>query len=167
VQELFLTHAQPTELQQAMLSNPVPVNGVQVPYMLCADSAYGAHRFVLPAFKDAFTANRADRRWFNRVHAKTRNPIECAYGRLKQRWRVLLKPQMLKLKNVVKVVTACCILHNICEERRCWVDDSDAAFQAALQRYNARYGAAAAAPAAAASTTGAAIREAMVQHLSS
>jgi len=37
------------------------------------------------------------------------------FRRLKAQWRRLLKQNDMVVTNVAKVVTACCILHNICE----------------------------------------------------
>ena len=41
--------------------------------------------------------------------------VENAFGRLKGRWRCLLKRMDFMLENVPNVVAACVILHNICE----------------------------------------------------
>ena len=41
--------------------------------------------------------------------------VENSYGRLKGRWRCLLKRLDFKLKNVPYVVSACVFLHNFCE----------------------------------------------------
>lgn len=47
--------------------------------------------------------------------SKARIVVENAFGRLKARWRRLIKQNDMAVKNVPKVIAACCILHNICE----------------------------------------------------
>ena len=41
--------------------------------------------------------------------------VQHGYGRLKGRWRCLLKRLDVDISDVPEVVTACCVLHNICE----------------------------------------------------
>ena len=41
--------------------------------------------------------------------------MENAFGRLKARWRRLLKRLDVDANKVPNIVIACCILHNICE----------------------------------------------------
>ena len=47
--------------------------------------------------------------------SRARIVVELAFGRLKARWRRLLKQSEMVVENVPNVVTACCILHNMCE----------------------------------------------------
>ena len=42
--------------------------------------------------------------------------VENAFGKLKGRWRCLLKRLDVKFENVVHVTAACVVLHNLCEK---------------------------------------------------
>ena len=41
--------------------------------------------------------------------------VERAYGRLKSRWRCLLKRLDVSVQDVLELVAACCVLHNRCD----------------------------------------------------
>ena len=57
----------------------------------------------------------AEQESFNVYLSSGRMVIECAFGRLKGRWRKLQKRMDMSLSEVPIVVSACCILHNYCE----------------------------------------------------
>jgi hypothetical protein len=41
--------------------------------------------------------------------------IERAFGHLKERWRILLKElYCTNIERIIKIIHACCILHNFC-----------------------------------------------------
>ena len=46
---------------------------------------------------------------------KTKIVVENAFGRLKGRWRGLMKRNDMHVDNIPVVITAACILHNICK----------------------------------------------------
>ena len=52
---------------------------------------------------------------FNYRLSRARVVVEHAYGRLKGRWRCLLKRLDINVKDVPELVAACCTLHNMCE----------------------------------------------------
>ena len=53
----------------------------------------------------------------NNMLCSARNPIECAFGRLKARWGFLTRKIDLELDLVPPAIYACFILHNICEQQ--------------------------------------------------
>ena len=56
-----------------------------------------------------------EQKQFNYRLSKARVVVEHCYGRLKGRWRCLLKRLDVDVGDVPEVVAACCVLHNICE----------------------------------------------------
>ncbi|EGZ22048.1 hypothetical protein PHYSODRAFT_490505, partial [Phytophthora sojae] len=61
---------------------------------------------------DAVTDRR--KRVYNGVHSRTRIVVECAFGRLKNRFRILLsKLQQKTSRGVCRVIVASVVLHNL------------------------------------------------------
>ena len=52
---------------------------------------------------------------FNYGQSRARMVVENAFGRLKGRWRCLLKHLDVQVDKVAVAVGACVVLHNICE----------------------------------------------------
>ena len=50
--------------------------------------------------------------------------VENAFGHLKGRWRCLLKRNDTATEDVPTVISACCVLHNICEVHKEQFDDT-------------------------------------------
>ena len=51
---------------------------------------------------------------YNNKHARTRQPIERAFGLLNGRWRRLKYVEMDDVEDIPSVVSAACVLHNFC-----------------------------------------------------
>ncbi|KAL5543024.1 hypothetical protein UlMin_010734 [Ulmus minor] len=51
--------------------------------------------------------------FFNMKHASARNVIECCFGLLKIRWAILRSPSFYPVKKQCRIITACCLLHNL------------------------------------------------------
>ena len=72
---------------------------------------------------------------FNNLLRSARNPIECAFGRLKARWAVLTKAIDLKLDDTPTLIYACFVLHNFCELGSHYVDEDAVRSQIEFNRY--------------------------------
>lgn len=61
---------------------------------------------------------------FNRRLSRARVVVEDAFGRLKGRFRILMKRADFKVETINKIVKTCIVLHNICEDHseRYWPD---------------------------------------------
>ena len=57
----------------------------------------------------------SSQRSFNNHLSRAQIVVENGYGRLKARWRRLMKRNDMNIDNIPCIVTACCILHNMCE----------------------------------------------------
>ena len=105
--------------QQASEDNLLPtttrsLNGVDVPLYFVGDSAYPLTTWIMKPFPHSGQLS-SKQRHFNYRLSRARIVVENAFGRLKARWRRLLKRVDMSVENIPTVIAACCILHNMCE----------------------------------------------------
>lgn len=90
------------------------IGGKDVPIVLLGDPAYPLLDWLMKAYPDNGHLTR-QQKMFNYRLSRARVVVEHAYGRLKGRWRCLLKRLDVDVCDVPELVAACCVLHNICE----------------------------------------------------
>lgn len=86
------------------------------PLALLGGHAYPLRPWLMKGYIDNGHLSEEQQR-FNYYLSRSRMTVENAFGRLKGRWRCLLKRLDIKTDNVPILITACCILHNLCQER--------------------------------------------------
>ncbi|XP_067950454.1 uncharacterized protein [Watersipora subatra] len=103
-----------TLVVQNMSKRDKTVHGKSLPLHILGDPAYPMARKIIKGFTGANLS--PEKESFNVYHSKARMWVEIAFGRLKARWRMLQKCIDVKYKLVPKLITTCCILHNILEK---------------------------------------------------
>lgn len=83
------------------------------PYMIVGDPAYPFLPWLIKGFTGPNLTPIEDS--FN-AHLSSRVCVEIAFGRLKARWRCLLKRFDVYYSFVPSIVAACCTLHNMVEK---------------------------------------------------
>uniref|UniRef100_A0A8C8SK72 DDE Tnp4 domain-containing protein n=1 Tax=Pelusios castaneus TaxID=367368 RepID=A0A8C8SK72_9SAUR len=90
------------------------VQGVEMPVVILGDPAYPLMPWLMKPFTGKLDPAKEH---FNYRLSRCRMVVECAFGRLKARWRSLYGRLDLHEDNIPVVISACCVLHNICENR--------------------------------------------------
>ncbi|KAM9364221.1 uncharacterized protein KZ484_010498 isoform 2-T4 [Pholidichthys leucotaenia] len=83
-------------------------------YYILGDSAYPLQNWLLKPFHDSGRLTE-EQHTFNQTISRVRVNVENAFGRLKGRWRCLLKRNDCDIELVKSMVVTCCALHNLCE----------------------------------------------------
>lgn len=92
---------------------------------LLGDSGYPCKPYLLTPLLNPDTPSKEA---YNRAQIATRNPIERCFGVLKRRFPCLHVGMAIKLNNVLKVIVACAILHNLALADPLPVDDIEMPF---------------------------------------
>lgn len=91
------------------------LNGTNVPLHILADPAYPMLPTLIKTYTGKSSTLPPKSESYNVYHSAARNQIERAFGRLKSRWRRIIKKVDLNVETAPIIITACFVLHNICE----------------------------------------------------
>ncbi|KAM4026803.1 uncharacterized protein ACNLHF_022662 [Anomaloglossus baeobatrachus] len=92
-------------------ATPLPnTDGPPMPFVCVGDEAFQLDKHLMKPFSSRALTHT--RKIFNYRLSRARRMVECAFGILTAKWRVLTSAINLKVDNVDHVVKACVVLHN-------------------------------------------------------
>ena len=97
--------------------------GVDVPLFLIGDFAYHLLLWLMKPFAQSLMYSKAKKTYIYKLSCG-HIVVENTFGRLKARWRRLMKRNDKLVKNVPTIIAAACVLHNICEVHKDMFDES-------------------------------------------
>jgi len=94
-----------------------PIEGHMVSPYVIADGAFALSPQVIKRYTSfSPDSDRSTEAVFDRAHSNARRKVECAFGKLKARWRILDSAARHKRADFATSVTrVCCALHNMCQ----------------------------------------------------
>ncbi|XP_042146331.1 uncharacterized protein LOC121835863 [Ixodes scapularis] len=100
----------------------------EIPLVIQCEQSFSLTRNLTKPFPPSLD-HLQDKSYYNNALSKAKRVVENAFGRLKARFRIILKRMEVRIDNANAVVQACCILHNVCETlndsaEKQWVQDA-------------------------------------------
>lgn len=108
------------KLYTEQLGLPAPIclpntSDTPQPFVIVGDEAFGLHKNLLRPFPGRGLDQR--KRTFNYRLSRARRYVECAFGILANKWRILHTAMNVEPDFGDTIVKACCILHNYVRRR--------------------------------------------------
>lgn len=96
-------------------SEDIQNSGSPVPFVFLGDAAFGLSTHVMRPYPEKNLT--VEKRIYNYRHCRARRIVECSFGILSNKWRVLHSCILVDLEFATTIVKCCCVLHNYVKKR--------------------------------------------------
>ncbi|CAH2011589.1 unnamed protein product [Acanthoscelides obtectus] len=104
-------------IEQGRLKIPkeqvLPGSNIISPYVLLGDAAFPLKKYLLRPFPEKSTVKGDAKDNYNYHLSRARMVVECSFGSITSKFRILHKSIETNVTNAVHIVKAICLLHNI------------------------------------------------------
>lgn len=91
-------------------STPITENGLPLPYVFVGDEAFGISHFIQRPYSGNYLNKQ--QKIFNYRLSRARRYIECTFGIMTNKWRILHRPINVDVSFATDIVQSICVLHN-------------------------------------------------------
>lgn len=92
-------------------NNELPGTSIKMPHVFIGDEAYPLLNNLMRPYSRACLTEETE--YYNLRHSRARKTIECAFGIINAKWRILWKPIETNPSNADLIIKCICILHNV------------------------------------------------------
>lgn len=104
-------------IEQGRLKIPkeqvLPGSNIEAPYVLLGDAAFPLKEYLMRPFPERSTTKGDAKDNYNYRLSRARMVVECSFGSITSKFRILHKSIETNVENAVHNVKAICLLHNI------------------------------------------------------
>ncbi|KAJ8682660.1 hypothetical protein QAD02_018452 [Eretmocerus hayati] len=94
---------------------PLPDSDIEVPHFFIADQAYPISDNILKNYPgESLSKSKQE---FNEQFNKVRRVVECGFGQMTMKFRMLLTPLLQHPATIKLVIKCACLLHNLIKDR--------------------------------------------------
>uniref|UniRef100_A0A8C5LVR0 DDE Tnp4 domain-containing protein n=1 Tax=Leptobrachium leishanense TaxID=445787 RepID=A0A8C5LVR0_9ANUR len=93
----------------------LPGTDIAVPFAFVGDEAFALSTNLLRPYGGRQLSDK--KRIFNYRLSRARRYVECSFGILSNKWRILHRPLDVNVDFAVDIVKSCCVLHNFIRDR--------------------------------------------------
>ncbi|XP_060868502.1 uncharacterized protein LOC132943497 [Metopolophium dirhodum] len=119
----------------------LPGSSIKTPYLLIGDATFPLKNYLMRPFPEKTTTKGDAKDNFNYRLSRARMVVECSFGSISSKFRILQKSIETNVENAVHIVKAITLLHNIIRDLESINETEVVIFQQCRIKPNCRPGA--------------------------